>query len=143
MNRGGAHPYGMQQGFQMTKGGHPNMAGLGVGPMNLSNRGGHNSAPNQVHMLMNLAEAVPVEKTHKKEHSHRDKTLDELVLDYGMENEYTMIDMERPTPFNGLGEYGSWNGYEYGEPDFGENGWNEGFYGAFAPMEVPEFNFVY
>ena len=133
MNRG-AHPYGMQQGFQMTKAGHPNMAGLGIGPM--ANKGGkpNNAGPNQVHMLMNLNEEVPVEKTHKKEHSHRDKTLDELVLDYGMENEYTMIDMERPTPFNGLGEYGSFNGYEYDGPNF---------FGAYAPMEAGMPAFIY
>ena len=58
----------------------------------------------------------------------KQKTLDQLTLDFGMENEYSAIDMGRPVPYNGLGAYGS--GYEMG-------------YGEYAPAFVgsayPEF----
>ena len=49
------------------------------------------------------------------------KTLDQLITDYGMEGEMSVIDMNRPVPFNGMGAYGA--GFEgewsYGAANYG------------------------
>ena len=50
------------------------------------------------------------------------KTLDQLSYDYGMENEYAVIDMGRPVPYNGLGDYGY--GFEGFEPFVGNYGYD-------------------
>ena len=60
----------------------------------------------------------------------KQRSLDQLTLDFGMENEYTAIDMGRPVPFNGLGAYGS--GYEIG---YGE--YTPAFKGAVYPEFAP------
>ena len=114
--QGGNHAYGMQQGFSMAHNGHPNMGQYGIG-------GGR-------HHLMNLAEVnAPAKVTAQQDFSFKDlknaankamkkakkavgvtalhaeasaqKTLDQLVSDYGMEAEYANIDFTRPMPYPG------------------------------------------
>ena len=134
MQRGGNHAYGMQQGFSMAHNGHPNMAQYGMGGR---------------HHLMNLAEVnAPASVTPQEDFSFKDlknsiskgfkkakkavgisklnehpsqKTLDQLALDYGMENEWANID-------------GVWQGDFYGyAPDFYgayPTQWAGDYYGA-------------
>ena len=59
------------------------------------------------------------------------KTLDQLVNDYGMEFEYSNIDLSRQLPYPGYAAaapvYGA-----YGDFPYGPNPWDGDFYGAYA-----------
>ena len=58
------------------------------------------------------------------------KNLDQLVNDYGMEFEYSNIDLSRPMPYPGYAAasvYGA-----YGDYPYGPNPWDGDFYGAYA-----------
>ena len=115
MRQGGNnHNYGMQQGFSMAHNGHPNMSGLGIGGHHLMNL---NADIQQEFSFKDLAKKAKasvnklINKTELDAHkaaknSAAQKNLDQLVYDYGMENEYAFIDMNRPVPFDVRGAYG-------------------------------------
>ena len=139
MRQGGNnHNYGMQQGFSMAHNGHPNMSGLGVGGHHLMNLNADmqqefsfkdlaNKAKASVNKLINKTELDAHKAANK---SVAQKNLDQLVYDYGMENEYAAIDMNRPVPFNGMGSYGSGAGYAGEWPFATEEFVGRDYYGA-------------
>merc|ERR1719313_519150 len=121
------HNYAMQQGFNMAHNGHPNMQGLGISGHHLMNLNADLTQQFSFKDLANKAKAKVKEMTGKTEldaktakKSSAQKSLDQLVLDYGMENEYAAIDMNRPVPFNGMGAYGSADGeWPFAAEEFG------------------------
>ena len=70
-----------------------------------------------------------------------EKTLDQLVNDYGMEWEYTDVDFARELPYGYGYEEPFYGAVEapyaygaYGDWPYGPNPWDGDFYGAYAPI---------
>ena len=114
---------------------------LGAGKMVMRSKAGNAGVEIVGKMFKDLAKKAKasvnklINKTELDAHkaaknSAAQKNLDQLVYDYGMENEYAAIDMNRPVPFNGMGSYGSGAGYAGEWPFATEEFVGRDYYGA-------------